>query len=48
MMYHYWVAHGIRPSVIYNMPKGELRVIMAFFEREMQTNAKINKDLAEG
>lgn len=35
MMYFYWKHKGIRPSVFYNMPKGELMVIQAFFEQEI-------------
>lgn len=36
MMYYYWRTKGIRPSVFYNMPKGELMVVMAFFEEEIK------------
>lgn len=32
MLYYYWTRHGIRPSVIYDMPPGERRLVRAFFE----------------
>lgn len=35
MMYYYWKHKGIRPSVFYEMPRGELTVVQAFFEREV-------------
>jgi hypothetical protein len=35
MMYFYWKHKGIRPSVFYNMPRGELTVIQAFYEKEV-------------
>jgi hypothetical protein len=34
-MYYFWKTKGIRPSVFYNMPKGELAVLIAFYEKEM-------------
>lgn len=43
MMYHYWNTKGIRPSVLYNMPKGELLLIMAFYEEEMKERERIMK-----
>ncbi|WP_165000430.1 hypothetical protein [Anaerophilus nitritogenes] len=36
MIYYFWKTKGIRPSVIYNMPRGELILLMAFYEKEMQ------------
>lgn len=42
MMYYYWTRHGIRPSVLFNMPMGERLVIRAFFEHE---RGEINKAL---
>ncbi|MBB6217497.1 hypothetical protein HNQ80_003618 [Anaerosolibacter carboniphilus] len=36
MMYYYWKTKGIVPSVFYNMRKGELLVLMAFYDREME------------
>lgn len=36
MMYYYWKNGRIRPSVFYSMPKGELTVIQAFFEKEVE------------
>ena len=36
MMYYYWTRHGIRPSVLFNMPMGERLVIRAFFEHERE------------
>lgn len=38
MMYYFWKTKGIRPSVFYSMPKGELLVIQAFFEKEVEEN----------
>ena len=35
-MYYYWTRHGIRPSVLFNMPMGERQVIRAFFEYERE------------
>ena len=31
MMYYYWKHGRIRPSVFYQMPRGELTVLQAFF-----------------
>ena len=36
MMYYYWKHKGIRPSVFYAMPRGELLVVQAFFEKEIE------------
>ena len=36
MMYYYWKHRGIRPSVFYSMPRGELTVIQAFYEYEVK------------
>ena len=47
MMYYYWKHKGIRPSVFYAMPRGELLVLQAFYEREIEErNEAIQK--AEG
>jgi hypothetical protein len=35
-MYYYWVRKAIRPSFIANLGKGELEIIYAFFEREIE------------
>ena len=43
MMYYYWKNGRVRPSVLYSMPKGELTVIQAFYEREMQENNEVVK-----
>ncbi|WP_162265468.1 hypothetical protein [Abyssisolibacter fermentans] len=43
MMYYYWNTKGIRPSVLYNMPKGELLLIMAFYEQELKDREKMMK-----
>ncbi|WP_169823845.1 hypothetical protein [Clostridium carboxidivorans] len=44
MMYYYWVHHGIRPSVFYNIPEREKVVIRAFYEYELkQKNDKSRK-----
>ena len=36
MMYYYWKHRGIRPSVFYSMPRGELMVLQAFYNREIE------------
>lgn len=36
MMYYYWKHRGIRPSVFYSMPRGELIVLQAFYQREIE------------
>ena len=36
MMFYYWKRRGIRPSVFYAMPRGELTVIQAFYEQEIE------------
>ena len=43
MMYYYWKNRGISPSVFYNMPKGELTVIRAFYEREIEDKVEMIK-----
>ncbi len=35
-MYYYWTRHGIRPSVLFNMPMGERQIIRAFYEHERE------------
>lgn len=47
MMHYYWVKHGIRPSVFYNMPKGEQLVIRAFFERELEEREETFRELKD-
>lgn len=42
-MYYYWKHKGIRPAVFYSMPKGELTVIQAFYEKEMEERNKLLK-----
>lgn len=41
-MYYYWTRHGIRPSVLFDMPIGERQVIRAFYEHERE---EINRAL---
>lgn len=49
MMYYYWKNGRIRPSVFYTMPKGELTVIQAFFEKEVEEhNELINSTGGKG
>lgn len=44
MMYYYWKNGRVRPSVFYSMPKGELTVIQAFFEKEVEEhNVLVNR-----
>lgn len=45
MMYYYWVNKGIMPSVFYNMPRGELTVITAFWEKELEEREQLQKEL---
>lgn len=47
MMYFYWVNHGIRPSVFYSMPRGELTVIEAFYEQELEEREEVRKQLED-
>lgn len=42
-MYYYWKSKGISPSVFYAMPKGELTVVQAFYEREIEERNEIIK-----
>jgi hypothetical protein len=30
-MFEAWCEHGILPSVIYNLPKGEIELLKAFY-----------------
>jgi hypothetical protein len=43
MMYYYWKNGRIRPSVFYSMPKGELTVLQAFFEKEVAEHNELVK-----
>ena len=43
MMYYYWKTKGIRPSVFYQMPRGELTVVQAFYEQEIEERAEFLK-----
>lgn len=43
MMYYYWKNGRIRPSVFYSMPKGELTVLQAFFEKEVEEHNELVK-----
>ena len=36
MMYYYWKHKCISPSVFYRMPRGELTVVQAFYEKELE------------
>lgn len=47
MMYWYWKKRGIRPSVFYSMPRGELTVIQAFHQKEVEEYNEAMKQ-AEG
>lgn len=46
-MFYYWKYHGIRPSVFYSMPKGELTVIQAFYEKELEERDKVLKEMGD-
>lgn len=41
MMYYYWSRKGIRPSVFHNMSPGELTVVQAFYEKEIEEKNKL-------
>lgn len=43
MMYYYWKHGRIRPSVFYQMPRGELTVLQAFFEKEVEEHNELVK-----
>ncbi|MCT4605859.1 MAG: hypothetical protein N4A64_07100 [Marinisporobacter sp.] len=47
MLYYYWKTKGIRPSVLYNMPRGEMILLMAFYEKEMEELEKMMKEQYE-
>lgn len=47
MMYYYWKNGRVRPSVFYSMPKGELTVIQAFFEREVEEHNALVKSTGD-
>ena len=47
MMYHYWKTKGISPSVFYRMPRGELTVVQAFYEKELEEKKELIRK-AEG
>lgn len=42
LLYYGWVKHGIAPSLIYNMSKGEQALIRAFYVIE---NEELSKHL---
>lgn len=42
-MYYYWKNGRVRPSVFYFMPKGELTVIQAFLEKEIEEHNELVK-----
>ena len=46
-MFYYWKHKGIRPSVFYSMPKGELTVIQAFYEKEIEERDKVLKEMTQ-
>ena len=43
MMFYYWKNGRIRPSVFYSMPKGELIVLQAFFQKEIEEHNELVK-----
>lgn len=45
-MYYYWVNKGIRPSVFYSMPRGELTVIQAFYAKELEERKQVEDNLS--
>ena len=47
MMYYYWKNGRIRPSVFYSMPKGELTVLQAFFEKEVEERNELTKSVGD-
>lgn len=47
-MYYYWKHGRIRPSVFYTMPRGELTVLQAFYEKEMEERNELIRKANEG
>lgn len=47
-MYYYWKEKGIRPSVFYEMPPGELRLIKAFLQKELEEKNRRVEDALDG
>ena len=43
MMFYYWKSKGILPSVFYSMPRGELLVLQAFYEKEVEERNEMIK-----
>ena len=48
MMYYYWKHGRIRPSVFYTMPRGELTVLQAFYEKEIEERNELIRKANEG
>jgi hypothetical protein len=46
-MYYYWKEKGIKPSEFYNMNRGELTVVRAFYERELKDKNKKMKEMSK-
>ena len=40
MMYYYWKHGRVLPSVFYKLPRGELLVLQAFYEQEIDDKNK--------
>ena len=47
MMYYYWKNGRIRPSVFYSMPRGELIVLQAFFEKVVEEHNELIKSAGD-
>ncbi|MBP0725533.1 hypothetical protein J5Y03_10070 [Bacillus sp. RG28] len=48
MMYWYWKKKGIRPSFFFELPRGEMAIISAFFEEELKEEVEKRKAMSEG
>jgi hypothetical protein len=48
MSYYYWKNGRTRPSFFYNLPKGELAIIRAFYEMEVEEQNDLLKMLNRG
>ncbi|MEG0899573.1 MAG: hypothetical protein RSD67_05965 [Oscillospiraceae bacterium] len=40
IMLYAWICHGIRPSLVYNMSEGELKIIRAFYIIEAERKSQ--------
>lgn len=48
MMYFYWKHGRVRPSVFYSLPKGELTVLQAFYQKEVEERNQLTEAINSG